>query len=206
MKWQPTPVFLPGKSNRPRSLGGYSPWGCKELDATELLSTQQWKQNKSTLSCVFFLRKAAMITTLPPTHTHVCSLFLHVCVRMSYLPVSSWLDCRVLKKSKTRCIHSWARHHAKFGYKINDQSHHSISILMLEAYKSRGALSKNHGTENNADRFVRGLDVSFCKSLQSCPTLCNPMGYSSPGSSVPGVSQARILEWVAISFSRNVSR
>ena len=37
---------------------------------------------------------------------------------------------------------------------------------------------------------------------QSCQTLCNPMGCSLPGSSVHGVLQARILEWVAISFSR----
>ena len=36
---------------------------------------------------------------------------------------------------------------------------------------------------------------------QSCPTLCNPMDYSLPGSSVHGILQARILEWVAISFS-----
>ena len=37
---------------------------------------------------------------------------------------------------------------------------------------------------------------------QSCPTLCDPMDYSQPGSSVHGISQARILDWVAISFSR----
>ena len=36
-KWQPTPVFLPGKSHGRRSLVGYSPWGCKELDMTERL-------------------------------------------------------------------------------------------------------------------------------------------------------------------------
>ena len=40
---------------------------------------------------------------------------------------------------------------------------------------------------------------------QSCLTLCDPMDYSSPGSSVHGISQARILEWVAISFSRGSS-
>ena len=37
-KWQPTPVFLPGKSHGQRSLVGYSPWACKELDTTEQLS------------------------------------------------------------------------------------------------------------------------------------------------------------------------
>ena len=36
-KWQPTPVFLPGESHGQRSLVGYSPWGCKESDTTELL-------------------------------------------------------------------------------------------------------------------------------------------------------------------------
>ena len=35
-KWQPTPVFLPGKSNGQRSLAGYSPWGCKESDMTKM--------------------------------------------------------------------------------------------------------------------------------------------------------------------------
>ena len=41
--------------------------------------------------------------------------------------------------------------------------------------------------------------------LQSCPTLCDPMDCSSPGSFVHGILQARILEWVAISFSRGSS-
>ena len=39
------------------------------------------------------------------------------------------------------------------------------------------------------------------KSFQSCPTLCNPIDGSPPGSPVPGILQARTLEWVAISFS-----
>ena len=43
--------------------------------------------------------------------------------------------------------------------------------------------------------------AAAAKSLQSCPTLCNPIDSSPPGSRVPGILQARILEWVAISFS-----
>ena len=39
------------------------------------------------------------------------------------------------------------------------------------------------------------------KSLQSCPTLCDPVDSSPPGSPIPGILQARTLEWVAISFS-----
>ena len=41
--------------------------------------------------------------------------------------------------------------------------------------------------------------------VQSCPTLCNPVDCSPPGSSFHGIFQARILEWVAISFSRGSS-
>ena len=36
-KWQPTPVFLPGKSHRQGNLVGYNPWGCKESDMTEAI-------------------------------------------------------------------------------------------------------------------------------------------------------------------------
>ena len=43
--------------------------------------------------------------------------------------------------------------------------------------------------------------ATAAKSLQSCPTLCNPIDSTSPGSPVPGILQARTLEWVAISFS-----
>ena len=43
--------------------------------------------------------------------------------------------------------------------------------------------------------------AAAAKSLQSCPTLCDPIDGSPPGSPVPGILQARILEWVAISFS-----
>ena len=43
--------------------------------------------------------------------------------------------------------------------------------------------------------------AAAAKSLQSCPTLCDPIDGSPPGFPVPGILQARTLEWVAISFS-----
>ena len=46
------------------------------------------------------------------------------------------------------------------------------------------------------------LSAAAAKSLQSCPTLCDPIDGSLPGSPVPGILQARSLEWVAISFSK----
>ena len=45
------------------------------------------------------------------------------------------------------------------------------------------------------------FNAAAAKSLQLCPTLCNPIDSSPPGSSIPGTLQARTLEWVATSFS-----
>ena len=59
---------------------------------------------------------------------------------------------------------------------------------------------------------ISWLQVTICsdfaaaaKSLQSCPTLCDPTDCSPLGSLIPGILQARILEWVAISFSNHIS-
>ena len=64
----------------------------------------------------------------------------------------------------------------------------------------------NHRSKNK--RYLMLLGNSFlsdttatAKSLQSCPTLCDPIDVSPPGSSAPAILQARTLEWVAISFS-----
>ena len=48
--------------------------------------------------------------------------------------------------------------------------------------------------------------AAAAKSLQLCPTLCDPIDDSPPGSSVPGILQARTLEWVAISYSKASSQ
>ena len=50
-------------------------------------------------------------------------------------------------------------------------------------------------------RIFLNAAAAAAKSLQSCPTLCDPRDGSPPGSPVPGILQARTLEWVAISFS-----
>ena len=54
------------------------------------------------------------------------------------------------------------------------------------------------------------LYIAFCamsaKSLQSCPTLCDPVDYSPPGSSVHGILQARVLEWAAVPSSNGSSQ
>ena len=48
---------------------------------------------------------------------------------------------------------------------------------------------------------MKWISYAAAKSLQSCPTLCDPIDGNLPGSPVPGILQARTLEWVAISFS-----
>ena len=50
-------------------------------------------------------------------------------------------------------------------------------------------------------RVLATVAAAAAKSLQSCPTLCDPRDVSPPGSPIPGILQARMLEWVAISFS-----
>ena len=73
-KWQPTPIFLPGKFHGQRSLVGYSPWGCKELDMTERLSTHTnwpicskfiWRNCK--LYCKTFSKSVSSATQSCPT-------------------------------------------------------------------------------------------------------------------------------------------
>ena len=56
-------------------------------------------------------------------------------------------------------------------------------------------------TKEKNEIYWEGAAAAAAKSLQSCPTLCDPIDGSPPGPAVPGILQARTLEWVAISFS-----
>ena len=78
---------------------------------------------------------------------------------------------------------------------------------------TRDQIANIHWIIEKARKFQKSIYLCFieynaaaaAKSLQSCPTLCDPRDGSPPGSPVPGILQARILEWVAISFSRGSS-
>ena len=50
---------------------------------------------------------------------------------------------------------------------------------------------------------ITAAAAAAAKLLQLCPTLCDPIDGSPPGSPIPGIFQARVLEWVAIAFSAN---
>ena len=66
--------------------------------------------------------------------------------------------------------------------------------------KQSGFLVKQRSTYEPSGSAAAAA-AAAAKLLQLCPTLCDPIDGSPPGSPVPGILQARILEWVAISFS-----
>ena len=71
--------------------------------------------------------------------------------------------------------------------------------------ENTGMDTKGSGGRMNLEMEVDTYTL-VCVYAQSCPTLFNPVDCGIPGSSVLGISQARILEWVAISFSRRSSQ
>ena len=75
----------------------------------------------------------------------------------------------------------------------------AFSKSRLNIWKFTVHIPLKPGLENFEHYFVAA--AAAAKSLQSCPTLCDPIDGSPPGSPVPGILQARTLEWVAISFS-----
>ena len=63
------------------------------------------------------------------------------------------------------------------------------------------SLSKLRELVMDREAWGAAAAAAAAKLLQSCPTLCDPIDSSPPGSPIPGILKARILEWVAISFS-----
>ena len=76
----------------------------------------------------------------------------------------------------------------------------NVTDYVSQIHIKKGVLSSKYFI---VARFQIYVDAAAtpAKSLQSCPTLCNPANGSPSGSPVPGILQARTLEWVAISFS-----
>ena len=77
----------------------------------------------------------------------------------------------------------------KLFWQVNHKCHHSKRATTL------------HSPESYFEIYLKCHAAAAAKSLQSCPTLCDPIDGSPPGSPIPGILQARTLEWVAISFS-----
>ena len=103
---------------------------------------------------------------------------------------------------------------------IRDFSHESVCIRWPKYWNFSFSISRSNeysglisfrmdwldplavqGTLKESSPAAAAAAAAAAKSLQSCPTLCDPIDSSPPGSAVPGILQARTLEWVAISFS-----
>ena len=93
-----------------------------------------------------------------------------------------------------------------------------VILVQQEAKTSKNkweeCFRKHRERSGRLSHLLRGMEKDWShwglgkerKVAQSCPTLCDPMDCSLPGFSVLGIFQARVLEWVAISFSRGSSR
>ena len=77
--------------------------------------------------------------------------------------------------------------------------HVSFSILVPSRYTPRSWTAGSYS--GFISSFLRNRHAAAAKSLQSCPLLCDPIDGNPPGSAIPGILQARTLEWAAISFS-----
>ena len=79
----------------------------------------------------------------------------------------------------------------------------SQGLVSADGFGQDEALARDGVSREVPCSALKGETVpdSAAKSLQLCPTLCNPIDGNPPGSPVPGILQARTLEWVAISFS-----
>ena len=75
-----------------------------------------------------------------------------------------------------------------------------LQSVVQRVVQDKGWKNKNEQQAKNTHQKIIS-PAAAAKSLQSCPTLCDPREGSSRGSPIPGILQARILEWVAISFS-----
>ena len=140
----------------------------------------------------------------------ICILFLSITKTL-----------RSMREKTVLCLHyfisstQWSRH-AIFSQWINqyrnDSRSHTTGQCCIGIQKAKREDVRDIHTVRYGENTVAYtwfnlnsiLLISTClaaKSLQSCPTLCDPIDGSPPGSPVPGILQARTLEWVATSFS-----
>ena len=139
-------------------------------------------------------------------------------VSLHFFSLPRLLSPSFLTARLQKCTHTHTHTHSSYGHSLSwpigsllpqlielVSSSHLLKLILWKIFLS---FAKGIYCENLSDSVSQTLSNSChppataaAKLLQSCPTLCDPIDGSPPGSPVPGILQARTLEWVAISFS-----
>ena len=221
--WHSTPVLLPGKSHGWRSLVGCSPWGLEESDMTEWLHFHfslscigEGNGNPLQCSCLENPRDGgawwAAIYGVAQSRTRLKRL-------SSSSSREAW-SAAVHGVAKSRTwLSNWTERTLLGSCAASNKAHTFQTVPPPQTLSIKARLSPQFPFFPRSSSILsRWWWGGFCLSLvrsplravcmsiaQSCLTLCNPMDCSPPVSSVRGISQARILEWFAISFSKGSS-
>ena len=103
------------------------------------------------------------------------------------------------KQTKGRCI---CTHLTLIIQNSLPNSHRCVLVLVMKVHLcTQNGKAYDHNRTAFKSNKVELAAAAAAKSLQSCLTLCDPIDGSLPGSPIPGILEARTLEWVAISFS-----
>ena len=191
-KWQPTPVFLPGKYQGQRSLVGYSPWGHKDIP--DLASKQQsWHVNIHESYTWLSLHLEIWDSEI------AFLLQWHLAVTPFWREDNSAIGIKYLVHSEINYFDPLWTWFINFGSKEWSKE--------ARSYR-RGSVSweVSHLVWPTSFIYVCMCACMCAKSPQSCLTFSDAMDCSPPGSSVYGILQARALEWVAIPFSGGSSQ
>ena len=158
---------------------GYSPRGCKESDTTEQLSNSRVDE---VLDAYVLQSLRCMLSALLRKNFPVFAL-------------GTIISIFILTLSGKYCNLTTLYLYLLFLVLL-------LYICYVHIHFNPTILCYNFCPENVS---LKEEMKTMCSVAQSCLTLCDPMDYSLPGSSVHGISQARILEWVTISSSRRSS-
>ena len=187
ISWQPTPVSLSGESYGQRSLVGQSPWGRKESDMTEHTRVHTYPYNayNKTAAKGFYYSSILSMKSIVQLSFYIIAIFVcgicHTC-EISNLVFKLWWV--IIYRHNTwifRLLREVMESATALRFLFSEM--HLFSFLFWVLWTGFRGCSRLTGT---------------CMHAQLCLTFFDPMDWNPPGSSVYGIFQARILEWVAI--------